>query len=241
MDGFDLALEIVVATDAFRSSARIQKFCKAIHKATNFQVRILSGDEEAYYIYRGVRLTGVLKDKTRLIVDIGGGSVECILATGSQIFWKHSFPLGAQRLLSLFDNTRPMSYENKQALSLYIHKCLASLWRAMDKYNADKMIGCSGTFTTLYALHAAQTHKNKKGKMIYKLPREEAHSLASELIDMSLQARLDLPGMVKSRAPMIGVSAFLVSEILNKYPFMRVRVSSYALKEGLLSTYMDKL
>src|ERR1043166_445305 len=71
---------IATATSAVREATNGRQFIEMIQQETNIRVSILSGREEARMITLAVRDVIDLKNRTALIVDIGGGSVELIVA-----------------------------------------------------------------------------------------------------------------------------------------------------------------
>ena len=83
-----------IATSAVREASNKNEFLAEIKKLTGIDINVISGDEEAELIYFGNRMAVDMADETCLIMDIGGGSNEFIIANGSTIFWKQSFKLG---------------------------------------------------------------------------------------------------------------------------------------------------
>ncbi|MCC6837593.1 MAG: phosphatase, partial [Bacteroidia bacterium] len=90
------------ATSAIRSARNGTDFVNIAKEKTGIEVQVISGDKEAELIYYGVRSAVNMTNDTSLIIDIGGGSTEFIIANKDQIFWKQSFLLGAARLLEIF-------------------------------------------------------------------------------------------------------------------------------------------
>src|SRR4029077_17979396 len=82
------------ATSAVRDAGNGNMFIRKMRIETGIEVKILSGEEEAQWIYEGVKQAGVLGNEVSLIMDIGGGSTEFIIADEKKIFWKKSYPLG---------------------------------------------------------------------------------------------------------------------------------------------------
>ncbi len=87
LDYFKTALEkfqvekvYATATSAIRNASNGPELVSAIKSATGIDVQIISGEKEAHLIYKGVSLAHTLGPERALIVDIGGGSVECIIA-----------------------------------------------------------------------------------------------------------------------------------------------------------------
>ena len=82
------------ATSAIRSTKNGQLFVEQAKEETGIDIQIISGDREAELIYYGVHSAVEMDDDASLIIDIGGGSTEFIIANKNRIFWKQSFLLG---------------------------------------------------------------------------------------------------------------------------------------------------
>jgi exopolyphosphatase/guanosine-5'-triphosphate,3'-diphosphate pyrophosphatase len=95
------------ATSATRDASNGKDFVEEIHKRFGLKVEIIDGNREATLIYEGVRQAINLGDECNLIIDIGGGSNEIILANSKEIFWLQSFNLGVSRLMQLFSPPIP--------------------------------------------------------------------------------------------------------------------------------------
>ena len=78
------------ATSAIRSAKNGKEFTRKVIDKTGISLKVINGDEEATLIYLGVRQCVNLGNKPTLIIDIGGGSTECIIADNKKIFWKIS-------------------------------------------------------------------------------------------------------------------------------------------------------
>ena len=76
------------ATAAVRDAANGKDFIDEALAKADIKITIIDGLKEAEYIYLGAKASGVLDQENVLIMDIGGGSVEFIIANDHQIFWK---------------------------------------------------------------------------------------------------------------------------------------------------------
>jgi exopolyphosphatase / guanosine-5'-triphosphate,3'-diphosphate pyrophosphatase len=135
-------------TSALRNASNGKEVVAMIEAETEITVRIISGDEEADYIYQGVRAAVNMKE-TSLIVDIGGGSVEFIIGNHEEILWKQSFEIGAQRLLERFHRHDPILASEIEDIRSFLELSLSPLFTAIDKYKPLVLVGSSGTFDTL--------------------------------------------------------------------------------------------
>ncbi|RZK51462.1 MAG: exopolyphosphatase, partial [Pedobacter sp.] len=85
----DVTVVKATATSAVRSAINGQDFVDAVKDATDIDIEVIDGDEEAELIYEGVKLSGAITGKS-LIMDIGGGSTEFILCDEENLIWKKS-------------------------------------------------------------------------------------------------------------------------------------------------------
>lgn len=93
----------LIATSAVRDAVNRDVFCKAVSKTCGVNVRILSGMEEAAYIVKGVLLDPQIRAIEHFyVLDIGGGSAECIECYRRRVLQKVSLPLGSVRLKEKF-------------------------------------------------------------------------------------------------------------------------------------------
>ena len=137
------------ATSAFRNARNGASFRDFIEQKTRLPIQIISGDDEAEFIYHGVKTALDIGRKNCLIMDIGGGSVEFVIGNKHAIAWKKSFEIGAQRLLDLFHKIDSMPNEEIDSLTRYFDQQLKPLDEALHQYRPETLIGSSGTFDTL--------------------------------------------------------------------------------------------
>ena len=225
---------LAVATAAFRADPHGKAVARRLERQTGIPIRIITGQEEAEFIYEGVRT--ILPTEGRvLLMDIGGGSVECIIGNARQAYWKASFPIGAQRLLHAFFRTDPMPINAQIAAQNYLRRVLSPLFIALQAYKPTQLLGISGTFTTLYAMYTAQTTTKKPVDNVLHLPTQSLRDVYRPLLRLPRTDRLQLPGMVKTRVDMLVTGSLIIDLLLQVYPFgENVQVASTALKEGLL-------
>ena len=223
-------------TSALRNAKNADDVIQKITQATNVKPTIISGDLEAEYIYQGVKHSMEI-DEPSLIVDIGGGSVECIIGDGTKIFWKESFEIGAQRLLEAFHKSDPITPQEIEALNQHFESTLSSLLAALKKHPVQVLIGASGTFDTLSDIFCLNLHLSKiEHQPETPLSIPGFYEIYEQLTHKTRSERLLIPGMIEMRVDMIVVACCLIHFILSKNQFRTIRVSSYSLKEGVLAS-----
>ncbi len=224
------------ATSAFRNAKNGESLKNEIIKRTGIEIEIISGNQEAEFIFKGVDSALHVGDEPALVMDIGGGSVEFIIGTSNDIFWKQSFEIGAQRLVDLFHQNDPISLEEIAALNQYLGKQLKPLFDALQIWQPKILIGSSGTFDTLSDIFCRQQGFIKNGEAVETpLTLLAVRTIHYDLIAKNKEERMKIPGMIPLRVDMIVVASCLIDFILNKHTFNKIRVSTYALKEGVLS------
>lgn len=230
------------ATSAIRNAKNGSDLTKKIKEKTGIEVRVISGDEEAEYIYNGVKQALKIGSDPSLIMDIGGGSIEFIIANSKKIFWKRSFEIGGQRLIDRFHQNDPISLGEKESLESYLLEELQPLIEESKKYDISTLIGSSGTFDTLSDIYRMEENLEKDpDETEFPLPIDHYYSIVKDIISKKESDRLNIPGMIPLRVEMIVVAVILVDFVLNTLDLSNIRVSAYALKEGVLLDTLSKV
>ena len=152
---FQVDKVVALATSAIRDADNGQEFSDTLKKRFNLDISIISGDKEAELIYFGVKQTVPFTGKRFLILDIGGGSNEFIIANELQIFWARSFKLGMARLLEQFRPPDPISASEIKRIETYLKSELGELFDQVLIHKPDIFIGASGSFDSFVAMLAS--------------------------------------------------------------------------------------
>jgi exopolyphosphatase / guanosine-5'-triphosphate,3'-diphosphate pyrophosphatase len=228
-------------TSALRNAANGEEVVQRIKAITGIEATVIDGNLEAEYICMGVRAAMHLDEKS-LIMDIGGGSVEFIISDNDHIYWKRSLEIGAQRLLEQFQKNDPITADEINALDRYFDTALTELFDALTIHQPRILVGSSGTFDTLSDIFCITHDIHKSAEEIETpLTLDGFYEIYDELLHKNRAERMEMPGMIEMRVDMIVVACCLIRYILSKHEFTRIRVSTYALKEGVLSTLINEI
>jgi len=228
------------ATSAIRNAKNGRELKEKIREETSIDINIISGDAEAEYIYHGVKTALPIGPQVSLIMDIGGGSVEFIICNENEIFWKQSFEIGAQRLLDLFHYHDPIYKEEIVKLNEYLEERLQPLFDAVNLYLPKTLIGSSGTFDTLVEINSYVTKENRNITQEESiLPMDEYYRIHHDIISKPRAERMEIPGMIEMRVEMIVVASLLIKYIIEKLGIRDIRISAFALKEGVLYSIIN--
>ncbi|MGC4023487.1 MAG: exopolyphosphatase [Cyclobacteriaceae bacterium] len=233
---FNVTRTFAFGTSALRNASNGKDVISKIKETTGIETKIISGDEEANFIYEGVNLALNFGEEKALVVDIGGGSVEFIIGNGKEIFWKQSFEIGAQRLLEKFQKHDPILESEITEVVNYFESNLEPLFEAIKKHSPKTLAGSSGTFETLSEIYCIENGIELNNSPELPLTIEGFEKIYPEIISRNREQRMQILGMIELRVDMIVVGSCLVKFILEKFDFKKIRVSSYSLKEGVLAT-----
>ncbi|SHG43811.1 exopolyphosphatase / guanosine-5'-triphosphate,3'-diphosphate pyrophosphatase [Thermosyntropha lipolytica DSM 11003] len=206
-----------VATSALREAANQRQVVEAILSTCGIEIEVISGEEEAYLSYLGVKKGLGLKESP-LVVDLGGGSTEFILGRSFML----SLPLGAVR-----------ATEGNMDFAM-MKEVLTPLIEAKIDFSPYSLVMVGGTATTLVAIKLKLTAYDPGLVHGQVLHYEEIADIYKLLSSLSLEERKKLPGLQPERADIIpkGVQAVLaVMEVLKKD---QIIVSEADLMEGML-------
>ena len=115
---------ITAATSAVREATNGREFINRIESDIGIKIELISGAEEARLIYLGVLSGMVLEDKSYVIIDIGGGSTELILADKKDAIALTSTRIGAVRLKNDFLDSDFIDEERANFLRTFIQGSL---------------------------------------------------------------------------------------------------------------------
>lgn len=226
-------------TSALRNAQNGKAVISRIEAETGIHAQLISGKQEADFIYKGIRAAINLGQDPCLIMDIGGGSVEFIIGNQDKIFWSHSFEIGGQRLLERFQKHDPITSEEVDTLFKYFEVELKPLMEVLKQHHPKTLIGSSGTFDTLSDIYCFRHDIPVQETPETPFSRKAFDEIYEELLIKDRTARMQIPGMIEMRVDMIVVACCLIRYILERHPFNEVRVSSYSLKEGVLTSFLS--
>jgi len=224
-----------IATSAVRSASNGDEFIKNIADKTGIEVQLITGEQEAKLIYKGVK-ESISDEENYLILDIGGGSTEFILVVDNQIKELKSFKLGMARLMEKFQPSEPITKHEIWAIESYLQYELKEFLDEIKKANVKILIGSSGSFDTILSMVAHNFFKpgHFKKKLSSEFEREHFSYLYKVLIQTNLKERREMPGMDLVRVEMMVLAVVFTNFIIRELGITKLMQSRYSLKEGLL-------
>jgi exopolyphosphatase/guanosine-5'-triphosphate,3'-diphosphate pyrophosphatase len=224
-------------TSALRNARNGSAFVRRAMQDLDVPITIIPGEQEAELILAGVRQAVPLTSKPALVMDIGGGSTEFILATDKALMWKQSFELGVTRLRERIPVSDPITPEEEARIAAHLDDRLEALYAVIDRHEPHVLIGSAGSFDTLARIISADrgTALDPAAKSI-DFTALEFDAIKDRLLRMSRHERLLVPGLPEHRVDTIPYALIQVERVLFAGGIREMAWSRYALKEGAAAT-----
>lgn len=219
-------------TSALRNARNGKAFVEKVQVELSLAVDIIHGEEEAGLILDGVRQAVRFGKKPMLVMDIGGGSTEFILATDRSLMWKHSFELGTTRLFERFPAIDPMGMDTQLRMAQHIDAQLEALWSVVDRHWPTTLIGSAGSFDSIASMIALERGTPIDDDAItLEFGSVEFDALKDKIFAMTRMEREADPGIPAHRVDTIIPALMLIERVL-LHGIENLRWSKYSLKEG---------
>ena len=240
--GVDLGDILTAATSAVREAPNGREFLQSVQEQLGLEVDLISGPEEARLIYLGVLSGMAFGEQPHLILDIGGGSTELILADGRDARALTSTRVGAVRLQRDFVSEDPLSPKRRQFLRAFIQGSLEpavlKVKERLEPGEVPVMVGTSGTAMAVAAMAAAEDPRPPLRMQGYRLSRERLDGLVARLLEMTPEQRRAHPALNERRAEIIVPGALVLQTAMAMLGARELVISERALREGLIVDWM---
>lgn len=237
-DGHGVADYVACATSAVREAENGGEFIERVRDETGLYVRTITGETEAALIYEAVRQEVDLSEPS-LLVDVGGGSTEFILADRAGMHFATSLKLGAARLSEQFVTTDPVDAEEFRRLRAHVRKELGPVFRHAHERGVRRVVGSSGTLQTIAAMTAASY--GEAGRIFdYVFDAANVRRITKMLMLSTAAKRRRMPGMQEPRVDQIVAGAILFDVVLKDLGIRRFVVSPNALREGIVIDFVER-
>ncbi len=233
VDDFNAELVVISGTSAVRDAGNRDFLVERIRQRFGVELRILSGQEEAILTYQGALSNKGSLDGEILLVDIGGGSTECIVGTQSSIEDSVSMDIGSVRLTERCLHSDPVSDSEFAQMQDLINTHLRSAfadWRKSPRH----FVGVAGTVTTVAAMSLGLEIYDGAKVDSCVLAQNLVNEILSDLKSKTIEERKRIAGLKPERADVILAGVAILAELMQFFDFDQVLVSDRGLRFGLL-------
>jgi exopolyphosphatase / guanosine-5'-triphosphate,3'-diphosphate pyrophosphatase len=218
----------VVGTSTFRVAKNAPEFLRKAEAALGFSIEVVAGREEARLIYIGVAHSLPVSNARRLVVDIGGGSTECIIGQGFAPEKMESLRMGCINFSQRFfpdGKVDKASLKQAELAARAEIQCIAKDFRAGDW---DEAVGSSGTARALVDI------LEQSGYSTGGITVDGLSQLRGAMLKAGDAKRFDFPGMKTDRKPVLAGGFAIMSAIFAELGIERMSVATAAMREGIL-------
>ncbi len=220
---------LATATSAVRDAANGNLFLERVRQEVGLSMRVLDGDQEAYY---GV--IGALNEvplTCGLVVDIGGGSAQLSQVQDQRFERGQSLTLGALALTERFVHSDPVKLPEFEAVRAEIERQLDQV--AWFKKASGPLIGLGGTIRNLAKIEAARQSYPLNTLHGFKLSQASVAESVDLFRELPLAEREKIPGLKRDRADIILPGAMVILTIMDRLQIDSLTVSQNGLREGV--------
>ena len=224
-----------VGTSALRDAENSAEVRAHLHAKLGFEIRVISGAEEAAYSFLAVTRGLALAGRELLVIDIGGGSSEFIRGNDDGVSQVLSVDVGSVRLTERFLHSDPVRGDEVAAMLATIDRELAPVIADFASATAAlTLVGIAGSFTTVAAIEKRLVNYSHSQVHGSRLSLGEVRRQIQLFREKTIEERKQIPGLEAKRADVIFAGACLIERIMTSFHAASVIVSDQGVRYGLL-------
>ena len=236
-----------VATEACRRASNGNAFIERVRDETGILLDVITAEEEARLAVLGCQILLEPGTGPALIFDIGGGSTELVLVDTSgpapEIVDWLSAPWGVVSLTERERYDADDPDERRRGYQAMRDRVADSFAAFADRLPRDpdsdyRLLGTSGTVTTLASLHLNLPHYDRKVVDGLIVPTASMRDISAMLAGRSPSERAEIPCIGRERADLVVGGCAILDAILDIWPAERVGVADRGIREGILRSLM---
>ncbi len=230
---------VAVATSAVREAEDRDVFLRRAREEAGIDVEVISGVEEARLIHLGALGAVPMADRRHLVIDIGGGSTELVIGEGTRPLLTRSLKLGHVRLTNRFFPDGVVTEGSVKACRRHVRAFLAPVAKEIASLGHSIAVGCSGTIENLARMAAVRSGTEVRSIDNLLLGTGDLNAVVADIVSRHTpESRRGLAGLDEHRADVIVAGAVLLQQLFESLEIDEMRVSSHALREGVV---LDRL
>lgn len=229
----DVEKIVITGTSAVRDAVNRQELVRAIKKETGWDLRILSGEEEAEWTFTGAlsMLPSELRSHETIAVDIGGGSTEVAVGKDHTLSDRFSFPMGSIRFTERYLSADPPSSREIQNCREAVKECFQEHPFSLNQNTTA--VGVAGTVTSLAFILQNLTRYEPERISNYRLQKKEIARFIDYFSSHTAQQALEKwPVVMEGRADVMPAGLLILEGFMEIYSFQDIRVSTGGIRHG---------
>ncbi|MBI5966250.1 MAG: exopolyphosphatase [Deltaproteobacteria bacterium] len=229
-----------VATGVLREAINGRAFIERVFRRTGLSLRLVSGEEEARLMLKGVLWSIKKRVHTQLVADIGGWSTEILWVEGNEPIKIQSLRLGTVGLSEKFLQDDPPGPQELESMERHTEGILKKIREEFQKEGLEAydlhpdLVGTAGTMTTLAAIDQGLRTYDPQKINGHRIPRQVLEKIYHHLRSLPIQERRDVPGLEKGREDLIVAGVVVVLRLMEIFHLPTLVVVDSGLLEGVL-------
>jgi exopolyphosphatase/guanosine-5'-triphosphate,3'-diphosphate pyrophosphatase len=225
-----------VGTNTFRRAKNRRAFLRRCESILRHDIDVLPGREEARILFRGVASDLQTLEGRRLVVDIGGGSTECILGVGEDAQRADSLQMGCVTYSQRFFPDGKLTRDRFKKATLSARLEIEPIEHIFRRIGFAEVVGSSGTVTSIDAMLRAHAQLDVQRLGSYAgISLAGIKLLRDQMIERGHIDKLDLPGLSLERRNVIAGGLSILHAVFKGLAIdAPMRAAKSALREGLL-------
>lgn len=209
------------ATSAMRDAANAPEIIARVKQETGIEIKVITGDDEASYIYENHVAENMSAHESYLYIDVGGGSTELTFFSDGKLIFKKSHDIGTIRLLqnSVAEHTWDGMKEFLQA--------------GIKGFHHVTCIGSGGNINKIFSLS-----KRKEGKPLH---IDLLRTYYKELSSVALAERMSLYKLREDRADVIVPALLIYINVMRWANAEDILVPKIGLADGLIQNLYEEV
>jgi len=217
-----------VGTNTLRIAKNAAQFLREARAALGFPIEVIAGREEARLIYLGVSHSLPPAQHRRLVVDVGGGSTECIIGTGFEPQLTESLYMGCVSWSLRYFPDGKIDKSGMRNAELGARQELSGMVREYSALGWEEAVGSSGTARAIEQI-LRQNEYAEAG-----ITREGLEKLRALLLKQERADPKRIAGLGESRAPVLPGGVAIYCAVFDALGIETMAVSEGALRHGVL-------
>jgi exopolyphosphatase/guanosine-5'-triphosphate,3'-diphosphate pyrophosphatase len=222
---------MAIATSAVRDATNGEAFVAELRERFDLDASMLTGEQEAHLTYLGATAHRPAADPT-LVFDIGGGSTELIVGTGSEVGFHTSLQAGTIRQSERHLISDPPDPHQLEDLAADIRNLIDRAIEDQTQSKPSRAIAVAGTPTSLAAIDQGLEPYDPGRVHGYHLGMERIQRMLSRLSSLPLAERLRVPGLHPGRAPTIVAGTVILVQVMRAFGMREIEVSELDILQG---------
>jgi exopolyphosphatase / guanosine-5'-triphosphate,3'-diphosphate pyrophosphatase len=240
-DSYKVEVTLAYATSAIREAENGGEFIQRAIDEVGIKILAIPGTTEAELIALAVQHGLTLGEDPHLIMDIGGGSTEFIIANQRDVLYLDSKKLGVSRIHHEFVTSDPLKEKDIAELeSFYVSK-LGELADAVEQYPLETLVGTSGTLQNIASMMASLKGADTSvtlNEFVY--TADEFRLFYRKFMKMGTRQRALLDGLDPKRVDLVVPGMVLLHTVINRFRIRRIRTCTMAMREGIILRYIRR-